>query len=248
MKILVCISSVPDTTSKINFTTDGKEFDKNGIQFIINPMDEFSLTKAIFLQASAGATVTVLGVGDASIEPVLRKALAIGANDAIRVNGTAIDSNFVAAQIAKVVKEGAYDLVLTGKESLDYNGGVIPAMVAAHTDYNFINACVGLEVDGTNVTADRDLDGSRESVSFTLPAVVAGQKGIVEEKDLKIPNMRGIMQARSKPLNVVEPTDASASLTVVGYEKPVAKSAVKMVSPDNLDELVTLLREDAQAF
>lgn len=248
MKILVCISSVPDTTSKINFTADGKEFDKNGIQFIINPMDEFSLTKAIQLQASTGATVTVLGVGDASIEPVLRKALAIGANDAIRVNGTAIDSNFVAAQIAKVVKENAYDLVLTGKESLDYNGGVIPAMVAAHTDYNFINACVGLEINGTQVTADRDLDGTRENVSFALPAVVAGQKGIVEEKDLKIPNMRGIMQARTKPLSVVDPTDANASLTVVGYETPAAKSAVKMVSPDNLDELITLLREDAQAF
>ncbi len=248
MKILVCISSVPDTTSKINFTTDGKEFDKNGVQFIINPMDEFSLTKAIHLQASAGATVTVLGVGDATIEPVLRKALAIGANDAIRVNGNAIDSNYVAKQIAKVVKEGSYDLVLTGKESLDYNGGVIPAMIAAHTDYNFINACTGLEIEGTNVKADRDLDGSRENVSFSLPAVVAGQKGIVEEKDLKIPNMRGIMQARSKPLNVIEPDSTSSSITVVGYEKPAIKSSVKMVSSDNLDELVTLLREDAQAF
>ncbi len=248
MKILVCISSVPDTTSKINFTADGKEFDKTGIQFIINPMDEFSLTKAIQLQASAGATVTVLGVGDATIEPVLRKALAIGANDAIRVNGSAIDSNFVATQIARVVKEGNYDLVLTGKESLDYNGGVIPAMVAAHTDYNFINACVGLEIEGSTAKADRDLDGSRENVSFSLPAVVAGQKGIVEEKDLKIPNMRGIMQARTKPLQVVEPVDTPLQLSVNHYEKPAAKSAVKMVSPDNLDELVTLLREDAQAF
>ncbi len=248
MKILVCISSVPDTTSKINFTADGKEFDKNGIQFVINPMDEYSLTKAIHLQAGTGATVTVLGVGDTSIEPILRKALAIGANDAIRVNGTAINSNNVAAQIAKIVKEGAYDLVLTGKESLDYNGGVVPAMVAAHTDYNFINACVGLEIDGTTVKADRDLDGSKENVSFNLPAVVAGQKGIVEEKELKIPNMRGIMQARSKPLNVVEPVDINAELTVVGYEKPAAKSAVKMISPDNLDELITLLKEDAQAF
>lgn len=248
MKILVCISSVPDTTSKINFTPDGKEFDKNDIQLIINPMDEFSLTRAIQLQTSASATVTVLGVGDASIEPILRKALAIGANDAIRINGTAIDSNFVAIQISEIVKENAYDLVLTGKESLDYNGGVVPAMIAAHTDYNFINACVGLEIEGTNATADRDLDGSRENVSFTLPAVVAGQKGIVEEKDLKIPNMRGIMQARSKPLNVIEPFDTKESLTVIGYEKPNVKSTVKMVSPDNLDELVTLLREDAQAF
>ncbi|MFV0531304.1 MAG: electron transfer flavoprotein subunit beta/FixA family protein [Flavobacteriales bacterium] len=248
MKILVCISSVPDTTSKINFTADGKEFDKNGIQFIINPVDEFSLTKAILLQAGAGATVTVLSVGDASIEPVLRKALAIGANDAIRINGTAFDSNFVAAQIAKVVKEGAYDLVLTGKESLDYNGGVTPAMVAALTDYNFVNACVGLEIEGTTAKANRDLDGTQENVSFSLPAVVAGQKGIVEEKDLKIPNMRGIMQARTKPLSVVEPVDVNASLNINGYEKPAAKSAVKMVSPDNLDELVTLLKDDAQAF
>ncbi len=248
MKILVCISSVPDTTSKINFTADGKEFDKNGIQFVINPMDEYSLTKAIHLQESINATVTVLGVGDASIEPILRKALAIGANDAIRINGAATNSNDVATQIAKIVKEGAYDLVLTGKESLDYNGGVVPAMIAAHTDYNFINACVGLEIEGTSVKADRDLDGSKENVSFSLPAVVAGQKGIVEEKELKIPNMRGIMQARSKPLNVVEPVDVNTELTVVGYEKPVAKSAVKMISPDNLDELITLLKEDAQAF
>jgi len=246
MKILVCISTVPDTTSKINFTPDGKSFDKSGVQFIINPIDEFSLTKALHLQASIRASVTVLGMGDASIEPVLRKALAIGANDAIRIDGIPVDSNEAAKQIAEVVLKEKYELVLTGKESLDYNGGVVPAMIAAHTGYHFVNACTGLTIEGTNIVADRDLDGIRESVSLSLPAVIAGQKGIVEEKDLKIPNMRGIMQARTKPLKMIAPLKVTSFLEMESCEKPKAKSAVKMIAPDNLDELALILKNETQ--
>ncbi len=248
MKILVCISTVPDTTSKINFTPDGKSFDKSGVQFIINPIDEFSLTKALHLQADIKASVTVLGMGDASIEPVLRKALAIGANDAIRIDGTPADSNEAAKQIAEVVLKEKYELVLTGKESLDYNGGVVPAMIAAYTGYHFINACTGLTVEGTSILADRDLDGTIENVFLSFPVVVAGQKGIVEEKDLRIPNMRGIMQARTKPLQIMEPFKVTSFLETKSYEKPKAKSEVKMIASDNLDELALILKNERQTF
>ncbi|AZI68195.1 electron transfer flavoprotein beta subunit/FixA family protein [Kaistella daneshvariae] len=247
MKILVCISSVPDTTSKINFTADKTAFDKNGIQWVINPLDEFALTKAIKLQAN-GATVTVLNVGEASTEAVIRKALAIGANDAIRINTEPKDSFSVAKEIANVAKDGNYDLILCGKESIDYNGGSVPGMVAQLLDQPFVNACVGLEINGTEATAVREIEGGKETISVKLPAVIAGQKGMVDEKDLIIPNMRGIMSARTKPLQVVEPSSTEVRVEALSYDSVPARAAVKMISPDNLDELVRLLHEEAKVI
>ena len=248
MKILVCISSVPDTTSKINFTADKSAFDKNGIQWVINPLDEFALTKAVKLQETQGATVTIITVGDASVEAVMRKALAIGANDAIRVNADPIDSLTVAKEIAKVAQEGGYDLVIAGKESLDYNNAAVPGMVAQLLNQPFVNACVGLEVNGAGATAVREIEGGKETVTVKLPAVIAGQKGMVEEKDLIIPNMRGIMSARTKPLTVKEATETDVKVKAVSFDSVPARAQVKLVSADNLDELVRLLHEEAKAI
>lgn len=246
MKILVCISHVPDTTSKINFTDDDTKFDTNGVQFVINPYDEFSLTRAMWFKEKQGATVTVVNVGSAITEPTLRKALAIGADDAIRVNVEPTDGFLVAKELAAVVKDGGYDLILAGKESADYNGQMVPGMLASLVNFNFVNGCVGIEVDGSSVALTREIDGGDEKVSSVLPMVVAGQKGIVEEKDLRIPNMRGIMMARKKPLQVLESTGAEATTTSQSFEKPVAKGAVTLV--DNVDDLINLLRNEAKVI
>ncbi|MEK6509500.1 electron transfer flavoprotein subunit beta/FixA family protein [Myroides sp. C4067] len=248
MKILVCISHVPDTTSKINFTNGDTAFDTNGVQFVINPNDEYSLTRAIWFKEKQGATVTVVNVGGPDTEATLRKALAIGADEAIRVNANPTDGMFVAKQLAEVVKNGGFDLVLAGKESLDYNGGMVPGMLAAFLGYDFVNSCEGLEVDGTSVKAIRQIDGGKETISGKLPLVIGGQKGIVDEKDLRIPNMRGIMSARTKALAVVEPVGAEATTKDVKFEKPAPKSACKMISPDNLDELINLLHNEAKVI
>jgi electron transfer flavoprotein beta subunit len=246
MKILVCISHVPDTTSKINFTDNDTKFDTNGVQFVINPYDEFSLTRAMWFKEKQGAKVTVINVGGATTEPTLRKALAIGADDAIRVNAEPTDGFMVAKELAEVVKNGGYDLVLAGKESADYNGQMVPGMLATLLGFNFVNGCVGVEVEGTTVTLDREIDGGEEKVASTLPIVVAGQKGIVEEKDLRIPNMRGIMMARKKPLQVVEPTGTTVTSTTKSFEKPAPKGAVKLV--DNVEALIDLLHNEAKAI
>ncbi len=248
MKILVCISHVPDTTSKINFTDDNTKFDTNGVQFVINPYDEFALTRAMWFKEKNSATVTVVNVGNISTEPTLRKCLAIGADDAIRVNAEATDGFFVAKQLAEVVKNGDYDLVLTGKESIDYNGGMVPGMLAAILDFNFANACIGLEIEGTSATIIREIDGGKETLTASLPLVISGQNGLVEEKDLRIPNMRGIMMARKKPLNIVEPVDFGVTTTSLSFEKPVARGACKLVDPDNLDELISLLHNEAKVI
>lgn len=248
MKILVCISHVPDTTSKINFANGDTEFDTNGVQFVINPNDEFGLTRAIWFQEKQAATVTVVTVGGPDTEPTLRKALAIGANEAIRINAMPKDGFFVATQLADVIKNGNYDLVICGKESLDYNGGMVPGMLAGILNYNFLNSCISLEVDGSNVTATREIDGGKETVSTALPLVIGGQKGLVEEKDLRIPNMRGIMTARTKALTILEQVTAESKTKTVKFEKPAAKSAVKMYTVDNLDELVSALHNEAKVI
>jgi electron transfer flavoprotein beta subunit len=248
MKILVCISHVPDTTSKINFTNNDALFDTNGVQFVINPNDEFGLTRAIWFQEQQGATITVINVGEAETESTLRKALAIGANDAIRINANPTDSFFVAKQLAEVIKNGGYDIIIAGKESLDYNGGMVPGMIAGILGYNFLNSCTDLIVDGTNVKAVREIDGGKETISTTLPIIIGGQKGLVEEKDLRIPNMRGITTARSKTLTVVEPIEASINTKAVKFEKPAPKSTVKLIAADNLDELINLLHNEAKVI
>ena len=248
MKILVCISHVPDTTSKINFTNNDTEFDKNGVQFVINPYDEFCLTRAMWFKEKQGASVTVVNVGGSETETTLRKALAIGADNAIRINANPTDGFLVAKELAAVVKDGAYDLVLAGKESADYNGQMVPGMLASLVDFNFVNGCVAMEVDGTSVTAKREIDGGNETVATSLPLIIGGQKGLVEEKDLRIPNMRGIMMARKKPLQVLEPTGIAAATSVASFEKPAPKGAVKLVDADNLDELINLLHNEAKVI
>ena len=248
MKILVCISHVPDTTSKINFVNGDSEFDTNGVQYVINPNDEFGLTRAIWFQEQQGATVTVVNVGGPETEPTLRKALAIGANEAIRVNANPTDGFFVAKQLAEVIKNGGYDVIIAGKESLDYNGGMVPGMIAGILGYNFLNSCTNLTVDGTSVKAVREIDGGKETVATTLPLIIGGQKGLVEEKDLRIPNMRGIMTARTKALTILEPVDATVNTKAVKFEKPAPKSAVKLIAADNLDELINLLHNEAKVI
>ena len=248
MKILVCISHVPDTTSKINFTNNDAEFDKNGVQFVINPYDEFCLTRAMWFKEKQGASVTVINVGGAETEPTLRKALAIGADDAIRINTDATDGFLVAKELAAVVKNGSYDLILAGKESADYNGQMVPGMLASLVDFNFVNGCVEIDIDGTNVAAKREIDGGSETLATSLPLVIGGQKGIVEEKDLRIPNMRGIMMARKKPLQVIEGSHANAATNILSFEKPAPKGAVKLIAADNLDELINLLHNEAKVI
>jgi len=248
MKILVCISNVPDTTSKINFTDGDTKFDTNGVQFVINPNDEFGLTRAMWFKEKQGATVHVVSVGGPTIEPTIRKALAIGADEAIRVNAEPTDGFFVAQQLVEVVKNGDYNLVIAGRESIDYNGGMVPGILASLLDMNFVNTCISLEIDGENATVQREIDGGKETLSTSLPLVIGGQKGLVQESDLKIPNMRGIMMARQKKLNVIEPVDALNATQDTKFEKPAAKGAVKLVDASNVDELVSLLHNEAKVI
>ncbi len=248
MKILVCISHVPDTTSKINFSDGDTKFDSTGVQFVINPNDEFGLTRAMWFKEKQGASVDVVNVGSQETEPTLRKALAIGADAAIRVNSPATDGFSVAKQLAKVVTDGKYDLIIAGRESLDYNGGMVPGMVATLTEANFVTNCIGIEVEGNIATVSREIDGGKEVLTAELPLVIGGQKGLVEESDLKIPNMRGIMMARQKPLTVIEPIDANPETSSIKFEKPEAKGSVKMVDADNIDELLNLLHNEAKVI
>lgn len=248
MKILVCISNVPDTTSKINFTDGDTKFDTNGVQFVINPNDEFGLTRAMWFKEKQGATVHVATVGGAGAEPTIRKALAIGADEAVRVNADPTDGYFVAQQLAAVVKNGGYDLVIAGRESIDYNGGMVPGILATLLDMNFVNTCIDLQIDGTNATATREIDGGKEKIATTLPLVIGGQKGLVEESELRIPNMRGIMMARKKVLNVIEPIDATRATQDVKFDKPAPKGAVKLVDAANIEELVNLLHNEAKVI
>ena len=244
MKILVCISHVPDTTSKINFIDNGTKFDTNGVQFIIGPYDDYALARAIEIkEANAGTTVTVLNVGPAETEPTIRKALAIGADDAIRVNAEPTDSLFVATQIAEHAT--GYDLVLMGRESIDYNSGVVHAMVGEMLGIPSVSPVMKLDLDGTTVKMQREIEGGKESVEASLPLVAGCQEPIAE---WKIPNMRGIMSARTKPLKVVEPKTTEASVKTQKFELPAPKSAVKMINADNVAELVTRLKTEAKVL
>lgn len=248
MKILVCISHVPDTTSKINFTNNNTEFDANGITFVINPYDEFGLTRAMQLKEANGASITVLNVGPSSTEPTLRKALAIGADNAVRIDSEPKDGVCVAKQIADYAKDQNFDLIITGKESIDYNGGVVPGMLATHLDMPFVNACIGLELDGTNAKVIREIDGGKETLEGSLPMLLAGQKGLVDEKDLRIPAMRGIMMARKKPLEVISAADCSTLSEAKSFELPETKAACTMIDADNVEKLVELLHAEAKVI
>ncbi|WP_162426566.1 electron transfer flavoprotein subunit beta/FixA family protein [Pontibacter pudoricolor] len=246
MKILVCISNVPDTTSKINFSGDNKSFDKNGVQFVINPWDEYALTRAIELKEAKGGNVTVLNVGEADAEPNIRKALAIGADDAIRVNANPKDAFFVAQQIAAIAKQNNYDMILMGKESIDYNGSQVHGMVGEMLGIPAIVPAFKLDmVDDSTARLEREIEGGKEVVEVKLPFVASAQQPMSEPR---IPNMRGIMTARTKPLQVVEPVSAEVKADYVGYSKPEKKGGVKMIDAENAGELITLLRNEAKVL
>lgn len=245
MKILVCISHVPDTTSKINFTENNTKFDPSGVQFIIGPYDDYALARAIELKESTGSTVTVINVGTAETEPTIRKALAIGADDAIRVNAEPTDSFFVAAQIAEHAKAGGYDLILMGRESIDYNSGAVHGIVGEMLGIPSVSPVMKLEVDGTKVKMAREIEGGKEYVEANLPLVAGCQEPIAE---WKIPNMRGIMSAKTKPLKVVEAKAVDSGIRLQKFELPPPKGAVKMISADTVGELVTLLKNEAKVL
>lgn len=247
MKILVCVSKTPDTTAKIAFTDGNTKFDEAGVQWIINPYDEwYSLVRAIELkEANPAATIHLVTVGNADAEPIIRKALALGGDEAIRVNTDNSDAYYIAAQIAEVAKQGGYDLVFTGKETIDYNGSSIGGMIAEMIDAPYISLATKFDLNGTTATVVREIEGGEETAEVALPLVVSCQKGVAEQR---IPNMRGIMAARTKPLKVVEPAAVDALTSVVSFELPPAKAGVKLVAPDNVDELVRLLHEEAKAI
>lgn len=246
MKILVCISKAPDTTSKIAFTDGNSKFDENGVQYIVNPYDEwYALVRALELKEAGGGSVTIVTVGTAGDDAVIRKALAIGADEAVRIDAEAKDAYFTAMQIAEYAKANGFDLILTGKETIDYNGSQVGGMIAEALNMPFASLATKLEVSGSTAHLDLEIVGGLEEVEIQLPAVVSCAKGMAEQR---IPNMRGIMAARTKPLNVVAPIAVDSLTSFESYELPPAKSACKMIDPTNMDELVSLLHNEAKVI
>lgn len=245
MKILVCISKTPDTTAKIAFTDNNTKFAESGVQWIINPYDEwYALVRAIELkEKDASIVLHLVTVGGADTDPIIRKALALGGDEAIRVNADGHDSFFVASQIANVAKEGGYDLVFTGRETIDYNGSSVGGMVAELLDMPYVPLATKFELNGATAIINREIEGGEEVCEVSLPVVVSCQKGMAEQR---IPNMKGIMGARTKPLKVVEPVAVDTLTSIAGFGLPPAKAGVKMIPADNAEELVRLLREEAK--
>jgi len=245
MKILVCITSVPDTTSKISFSEDKKKFNDAGVQFIIGPYDEYALSRAVDLKDQNGATIVVLNVGGPETEPVIRKALAIGADEAIRVNANPTDAWFVANQIAAVAKDGAYDLILMGRESIDFNGGVVHGMVAELLGMPSVSPVMKMDIDGNKAVMSKEIEGGKELVECTMPFVAGCQEPIAE---WKIPNMRGIMSARTKPLQVIEPSSVESNMVFNEFSLPAPKGACKMVDASDPAQLLSLLKNEAKVL
>lgn len=246
MKILVCISKSPDTTSKIAFSEGNTKFDENGVQYIVNPYDEwYALVRALEIKEAGGGQVTIITVGAAADEAVIRKALAIGADEAVRIDADPKDAHYTSMQIANYAKSNGFDLVLTGKETINYNGSQVGGMIAEAMDLPFVSLATKLDVSGSTLTLEREIIGGVQVVEVSTPAVVSCAKGMAEQR---IPNMRGIMAARTKPLQVVSPVEVAELTSFVSYEMPNAKSAVKMISPENMDELVNLLHNEAKVI
>ncbi|MBC7936437.1 MAG: electron transfer flavoprotein subunit beta/FixA family protein [Rhizobacter sp.] len=247
MKILVCISKTPDTTAKIAFADNNTKFAADGVQWIINPYDEwYALVRAIELkEADTSVVLHLLNVGGADSEPIIRKALALGGDEAIRVNTDNSDSYNIASQIAAIAKEGAYDLIFTGKETIDYNGSSIGGMVAELLDLPYVSHATKFDLENGKAMVVREIEGGEETNKVSLPLVVSCQKGMAEQR---IPNMKGIMGARTKPLKVVEPVEAESLTNVASYDLPPAKAGVKLIPADQPEELVRLLHEEAKAI
>jgi electron transfer flavoprotein beta subunit len=215
------------------------------VQWIINPYDEwYALVRALELKEKDPATVLhLVTVGTADAEPIIRKALALGGDEAIRINAESHDSFYIAAQIAEMAKAGGYDLVFTGKETIDYNGSSIGGMLAELLDMPYVSLATKFDLAGNIATVNREIEGGEETCEVALPVVVSCQKGVAEAR---IPNMRGIMAARTKPLKVVEPAAIDALTAVAAFTLPPAKAGVKLVSADQPEELVRLLHEEAR--
>ena len=245
MKILVCISNVPDTTTKITFTDNNTQFNTNGVQFILNPYDEIALARAIELTDGGNGSITVINVGEANTEPTIRKALAIGAVDAVRINAKPHDAWFVAYQIAQYVKANPFDLILTGRESIDYNGSKVAGMLGELLDMPSVSIIKKLELQGTTATVEREIEGGKEILTIPLPFVAGAAEGVAEPK---IPNMRGIMSARTKPLTVVEPVEVKTFSEITGYETPAPRGLVKLIPADDTAKLVELLHTEARVI
>ena len=247
MKILVCVTKSPDTTAKIAFTDNNTKFAADGVQWIINPYDEwYALVRAIELKEADPATIIhLITVGNADSDPIIRKALALGGDEAIRVNAASHDSFYIASQIGEVAKQGGYDLVFTGKETIDYNGSSIGGMVAELLDLPYVSLAIKFNLEGNEAIIDREIEGGEETNKVQLPLVVSCQKGMAEQR---IPNMKGIMGARSKPLKVVEPVPVDQYTSIASFELPPPKAGVKMVPADNPGELVRLLHEEARVI
>ncbi|MEO9533611.1 MAG: electron transfer flavoprotein subunit beta/FixA family protein [Crocinitomicaceae bacterium] len=246
MKFLVCISKAPDTTSKIDFTDGGTQFNEAGVQYIVNPYDEwYALVRALELKESLGGSVTTITVGEAGDESIIRKALAIGADNAVRVNAQANDAYFTAFQIAEYAKANGFDIVFTGKETINYNGSQVGGMVAELLGQPFVSLASKLELNGNVATVNREMTGGVEVVEVNTPFVISSAKGMAEQR---IPNMRGIMAARTKPLEVIEPVACDDLVSFSSYTLPEAKSACKYVDADNVAELVSLLHNEAKVI
>ncbi len=245
MKILVCITHVPDTTAKISFTDNNTKFNKAGVQYIIGPYDDYALARAVELKEAQGGTVTVVNVGESDTEPTIRKALAIGADDAIRVNAYPSDAFFVATQIAEIARKNNYDLILMGRESIDFNGGQVHGLVGEMLGLPSVSPVMQLDVEGDTVKMAREIEGGKESLEVKLPLVAGCQEPIAE---WKIPNMRGIMSARTKPLQVIDPVGVEESTVVTQFELPPPKGAVKMIPAERAEELIALLKNEAKVL
>ncbi len=247
MKILVCITQAPDTTTKISFTDNDTKLNENGVTYIVNPYDEwYALVRAIELKEAGLATaIHLVTVGKANTEPVIRKALALGGDEAFRIDVESGDTLYVANQIAALAKTNGYDIILTGKESIDYNNGSTGAMIAELLDMPFVANATKLDITNNTATINREIEGGVETNECSLPMVIACQKGVAEAR---IPNMKGIMASRSKPLLVSEGTALPSGSTIVKYELPVVKEGFKLLTGDQMDELVKLLHEEAKVI
>lgn len=246
MKILCCVSHVPDTTARIQFTSDGKALDRSGVTFIINPYDDFVLARAAELkeQNPSGVHVTVLAVGKNgtsntdNVDSNLRKALALGLDEAVRIDAEPQDAYFVAYQIASFVKEKPFDLLFFGKESIDYNGSQVPGMVAALLDLPFISYATSIEISNGKAILTREITGGKEKIECSLPLVLSAQKGLAE---WRIPSVRGIMQAKAKPLHVRAPVAVSSRVSTLRHEPPPPKGTFKKIDPERIQDLVVEL-------
>ncbi len=246
MKILVCISKTPDTTTKISFVNNNTEFNQDKVQYIMNPYDEwYALVRGVEIKEKLGGSVTIINVGPAANDAIIRKGLAIGADDAVRIDAEAKDAFFVASQIAEYAKSENFDLILTGKETIDYNGSEVGSLIAALLDQAFISYASSMEINGNTANISRDIEGGKEIIEVNTPFVLSASKGMAEQR---IPNMRGIMMAKRKPLKVVPATATEQRVSVVSYDLPPAKSAVKLVDPEDMDALVALLHNEAKAI